>query len=139
MVMRTVALVAVVAACFFGGGCSNYSCADMGFKSFERADRIVVKQMSKDTLTTITVPSRISQIARFVEAHESGWSVPFGGTPVGSISMEFYSGAKFLGDFGIGRGFVQAQGCGYFFSRDLTADDRREISRLLGISDDVLQ
>jgi hypothetical protein len=137
--MRPLALVVAVVAYFFGGGCSRYSCADMGFKSFEKADRIVVKQMSKVTLTTITDPSRISQIAQFVEAHGAGWSVPFGGTPVGSISMEFYSGAQFLGDFGVGRGFVEAQGCGYFFSRHLTADDRREISRLLDISDDVIQ
>jgi hypothetical protein len=137
MRLLTAAVAVVVYA--FCEGCSQYSCANMGFKSFEGADRIVVKQMSKTTLTTITDRSRISRITHFVETHENDWSVPFGGTPIGSISLEFYSGAQFLGHFGIGRGFVEAQGCGNFLSRHLASDDRREISRLIGISDDVIQ
>jgi hypothetical protein len=111
----------------------------MGFSAFRKADHIVVKQWSKTTLTTITKPSQIAEIARFVEAHEAGWSVPFGGTPVGSVSMEFYSGATYLGDFAVGKTFVEAQGCGYFFSRKLSTADRGEISRLIGIPDGVIQ
>jgi hypothetical protein len=137
--MRSLTPVIVLVASVFGGGCSNYSCPDMGFKAFEKADRIVVKEMSKTTLTTISDPSRISQIVGFVEAHGNDWSVPFGGTPVGSISLEFYNGGAFLGDFAIGRRFLEAQGCSYFFSRRLSADDRREIAKLIGISDDLIQ
>lgn len=111
----------------------------MGFRAFDTADRIVVKQMSKVTLETIVDPSRISQITRFIEAHDKGWRVPFGGTPIGSISMEFYSGPKFLGDFGIGEGFAEAQGCGYFFSRQLSADDRRQLATLMGIPGNLVQ
>jgi hypothetical protein len=111
----------------------------MGFKSFEKADRIVVKQMSKTILTTITDRPRILQIAQFAEAHGNDWSVPLAGTPIGNISLEFYSGGQFLGDLGIGKEFLDAQGCGYFFSRRLATDDRHEISRLIGVSDPLIQ
>jgi hypothetical protein len=128
----------LVAVGVLGCGCSH-SCKDMGFKSFEKADRVVVRQMSKTILTTINDRSRISQIAQFAEAHGNDWSVPLAGTPIGSISLEFYSGGQFLGDLGIGKGFLDAQGCGYFFSRHLATNDRREMSRLIGVSDALIQ
>jgi hypothetical protein len=129
---------AVAVLGFLSSGCSQ-TCTDMGFRSFEKADRIVVKQMSKIVLKTITDSSDISQIARFAESHGNGWSVPFGGTPVGSITLEFYADGHFLGDLGIGKRFLEAQGCGYFFSRQVGADDVSEISRLVGISETFIK
>jgi hypothetical protein len=111
----------------------------MKFGAFQRADRVVVKQMSKAILSTITDRPRILEIARFIEAHGNGWSVPFGGTPVGSITLEFYSDGSFLGDLGIGPAFLEAQGCGYFFSRQLTPSERRELAQRIGISDNLIR
>jgi hypothetical protein len=128
----------VIVAGLLCGGCSH-SCNDMGFESFEKADRIVVKQMSKAILATITDRARISQIAQFAEAHGTDWSAPMAGTPIGTISLEFYSGGQFLGELGIGKRFLEAQGCGYFFSRRLTPEDRHAISRLVGISDALIE
>jgi hypothetical protein len=84
----------------------------MGFSSFEKADRIVVKKQSRTIIATITDRSRIGEIAQFAEAHGDGWTLPIAGTPIGSIALEFYAGDQFLGDFGFGKSFLEAQGCG---------------------------
>jgi hypothetical protein len=129
---RCLIALAVVFVCLPNVGCSK-SCKDMGFASFEKADRIVVKKMSATVIATIADHSRIVAIAQFAEAHGNDWRAPVAGTPIGSIALEFYSGDRFLGDLGVGREFLEAQGCGYFFSRPLSHDDFLEITRQLGV------
>jgi hypothetical protein len=129
----------LAAACLLLAACSGQTCSDMKFDDFQSADRVVVKQMSKTIVSTIADRTRIVDIARFIEARGNGWSVPFGGTPVGSITLEFYSDGRFLGDLGIGTAFLEAQGCGYFFAHHLTPSERRDLAGLIGISEDLIR
>ena len=124
--------------CLLSGGCTK-SCKDMGFVSFEKADRIVVKTRSRTVIATITDRSRIGEIAQFAEAHGDGWTLPIAGTPVRSIGLEFYAGDRFLGDFGIGKRFLEAQGCGYFYSRPLSKHDLHEIVRKVGVPENLVE
>jgi hypothetical protein len=137
-VRRCLIVLAMSVAYLLSGGCST-SCKDMGFSSFEKADRIVVKKMSKDVIATITDRSRIVEIARFVETQGKNWTAPIAGTPIGSISLEFYAAGQFLGDLGIGKGFLEAQGCGHFFSRPLSKENLHEIVRQIGVPEALVR
>jgi hypothetical protein len=110
----------------------------LGFSDWSAADHIVIKRLSNTTLKIITDRTVIARVAAFAEAHKNGWGVPWVGTPVSAVTLEFYSRAQFLGHLGIGRSFLEAQGCDGFASRNLTAEDRGDISRLIGVSEDLL-
>jgi hypothetical protein len=110
----------------------------MNFKTREGADRVVIRKESKTAVKTITDRSTISQIAVFAEVRSGGWGTPLAGTPVANITLDFYSGGQFLGHLGIGRSFIESQGCGAFVSRTLTNTDRGEIARLIGVSEAVI-
>jgi hypothetical protein len=112
-------------------GCSR--CKDMGyFHTWETADSVVVKGSSKALLRTITDKAVILGLARFAEAHQTGWSLPAAGTPIAPVTLEFFSGTKFLGHLGVGHNFLEAQGCDDFVSRNLSGADRSAVIRMLG-------
>jgi hypothetical protein len=105
----------------------------MNFKAWEGADRVVIREESKTTVKTITDRSAISQIAAFAEARSTGWGTPLAGTPVANITLDFFADGRFLGHLGIGKTFIESQGCGAFVSRALTNTDRGQIVRLIGV------
>lgn len=114
-------------------GCSR--CKDMGyFHTWETADHVLVKENSKKLLRTIADRPAILGLAKFAEAHQTGWSTPAAGTPVAPLTLEFFSGTKFLGHLGIGENFLEAQGCDDFVSRDLSRADRSALIRSIGVS-----
>jgi hypothetical protein len=110
-------------------------CDDIDFRSLNDADRIVVKYMSKTVLTTIHDSQAIARAASFAQSRTRGWADRIAGTPIGTLSVDFYAGEKFVGGFGIGDSFLTAQGCDAFVSRSLSGKDRREIMRILDIQD----
>lgn len=115
-------------------GCSR--CRDMGyFHSWETADRVLVKGNSKTLLRTITDKTVILGLAQFAEAHQTRWSLPAAGTPIAPLTLEFFSGPKFLGHLGIGQNFLEAQGCDDFVSRNLSGADHSAVIRMLGNPD----
>lgn len=136
--MRTKSACVILAIAWLGmlSGCSR--CKDMEyFRTWETADRVLVQVDSKAVVRTIIDRSVILELARFSEAHQTGWSIPAAGTPAARLSIEFFSGNKFLGHLGIGRNFLEAQGCDDFVSRRLSAADRSVVIRMLGVSDSL--
>jgi hypothetical protein len=115
--------------------CSS-SCKSVSFALFEKADRVVIKADS-NPVSRITDPVVISKIVAFALAHEQGWKAPVPDTPIGGLKLEFYSGDQFLGHIGIGRAFLETQGCDYFVSRPLTENDLRLVLGILGVSGDL--
>lgn len=112
-------------------GCSR--CKDMEyFHTWETADHVLVKENSKTLLRTITDKAVILGLAKFAEAHQTGWSIPAAGTPIAPITLEFFSGTKFLGHLGIGHNFLESQGCDDFVSRNLSRADLSAVIRKLG-------
>jgi hypothetical protein len=109
----------------------------MQFNTWKSADSIVIRRSSKTTLKTITDRQLISTIVGFADARTNDWKIPFGGTPVPDITLDFYSSGRFLGHLGVGGSFLEAQGCGAFVSRSLVRDDAREITRLIGLTEDL--
>jgi hypothetical protein len=128
---RWVNVILVVAWMAMLFGCSR--CKDMGyFHSWETADRVLVKGNSKILLLTITDKTIILGLAKFAEAHQTGWSLPAAGTPIAPLTVEFFSGTKFLGHLGIGQNFLEAQGCDDFVSRNLSGADHSAVISMLG-------
>lgn len=115
-------------------GCSS-KCQSRDFEAWKQADHIVVKKMSKTTGKSISDRETISQIATFAEARKGSWGMPWAGTPVADVTLDFYSGQQFLGHLGVGKSFLEAQGCDDFVSRSLSKADLEEITRLAGISE----
>ncbi|MBA2413281.1 MAG: hypothetical protein H0V63_10715 [Burkholderiaceae bacterium] len=130
-----VSIVFTVAATGLVGCATNSACPSMGFERFARADRIVITDNLNRELRTVTDKPTLDAINEFAMSQRDGFSTPFAGTPVALLRANFYSGAKFLGDFGVGRTFLSAQGCGSFHSRGVAPDDRATIMRLFAVKD----
>jgi hypothetical protein len=117
-------------------GCHGAACNNMSFQSWQTADRIVVRVDSGHVLRTIANKAVISQVSAFAITKDQGWSAPWSGTPVSRITLDFYSGDRFLGHLGIGPSFLETQGCDEFVSRALTVSDRREVTGILGVEEE---
>lgn len=110
-------------------------CPDMQFQRLTPTDRIVIIDNRNREIRTIQDQTKIGEITRFALSHASGWETPWAGTPVASVRANFYVGEKFIGDLGVGRNFLTAQGCSFFQSRKVSAKDREVILRLLAVKD----
>jgi hypothetical protein len=133
-----ISVVLVVVWTAMLSGCSR--CKDMGyFHVWETADHVLVKENSKTNLRTISDRTVILGLAKFAEAHQTGWSTPAAGTPVAPLTLEFFSGTKFLGHLRIGDNFLEAQGCDDFVSRNLSRADRSVLIGSIGVSDQPTQ
>jgi opacity protein-like surface antigen len=104
--------------------------------SWNTADRIVVELDSSAPVATITDKAVILQTSEFVQAHVTGWEIPWAGTPVARLTLDFYHGTHFLGHLGIEQRLLEAQGCDDFVTRSISSDERRSLTHLLGVSDD---
>ena len=119
----------VALACTSGPDC------EMRFGQFMNADRVVITSNMHQPLRTMTDTLAIRELASFALEHQSHWTAPWYGTPVALVRANFYHGAKFLGDLGLGSNFLEAQGCGDFQSRSLSPADRSEAMTLFGVQD----
>ncbi len=119
-------------------GClTNRPCLDMRWERLAQTDRIVISDSSREK-RTIQDKATIEKITAFALSHRSGWETPWAGTPVALVRADFYVGSKFLGDLGVGSNFLTAQGCGYFQSRNVSAQDREIIMSLFAVKDPYL-
>jgi hypothetical protein len=117
-------------------GCStSTSCPDMHFERFREADHAVLSVDSHAVGPELTSRNTLRALADFAQAHSTGWSYPWYGPPVARLKVDFFSGTRFLGDFGVGTTFLSAQGCGYFQSRRIDAHDRQTLIALIGVAD----
>lgn len=127
-----VVIVTAVLILYATDGCSA-TCSHMDFSTWKQADHIVVLRMSKTTVKTITDGTVIAQLADFAQARTTGWGIPAGGTPVAEYTLDFYAGERFLGHLGLDKTFIESQGCDDFVVRKIEAEDRRIISKLVGL------
>ena len=107
----------------------------MDFEAFRQADRAVITVDSHASDDEIRSVDTLRALAGFAEEHSSGWSYPEFGPPIARLSVQFFAGDRFLGDFGVGTDFLAAQGCGYFYSRAVSAADRQKLIALIGVPD----
>ncbi len=127
-------LPALAAVAFAGCSASN-SCPDMHFERFREADRAVVTLDSRAIGPEIRSQDTLHALADFAQAHSTGLGVPLVWTPWPRLRVDFFSGTRFLGDFGVDTNFLSAQGCGYFQSRHVSTADRRRLIALIGVAD----
>jgi len=120
----------VISACS-----TSTSCPDMHFERFREADRAVVSVHSRAVGPELRSPDTLRALADFAQAHSTGWHYPWYGPPVADLRVDFFSGTRFLGDFGVGTNFLSAQGCDYFQSRPVNSADRRKLIALIGVAD----
>ena len=117
-------------------GCTlGARCPDMQFARLRPADRILITTNMNETLRTISHPASVAALVSFAEAHAGDWETPWSGPRGGRVRANFYAGNRFLGDLGVGSTFLTAQGCGYFFSRPVSADDRAVLMQMFGVPD----
>jgi hypothetical protein len=125
----------VLTACVLIAGCSP-ACHVTEFDGWSTADHIDIRLGNQRPQRTITDPSLIAKIATFAQAHADDWGSPWYGTPIGNITLEVYSGHRFMGHLAIGPTFLESQGCDDFMSRSLSQTDRRVILSLVGLPED---
>jgi hypothetical protein len=77
--------------------------------------------------------ARVSEVVAVVNRRSSGWSVPWYGPPVPRTRLEFYNAGRFIGDFGMGNGFL-TRTYGDFYSRAATATELQELRSALAAS-----
>jgi hypothetical protein len=131
--LRTAPIALVV--CVLITGCSP-ACHSTEFDEWSTADHIDIRLGNQPPQRTITDPVLIAKIATFAQAHADGWGNPWYGTPVGNITLEVYSGHRFMGHLAIGPTSLESQGCDDFVSRSLSQTDRRAILSLVGLPED---
>jgi len=121
---------------FMLASCSTSNeCPYMDFQEFRVADRALITVDSNAIDDEIRSVDRLRALVDFAEEHNSGWSSPVFGPPIARLSVQFFVGNRFLGDFGVGTDFLAAQGCGYFYSRAVSAADRQKLIALIGVPD----
>jgi|SRR5215472_1162512 len=125
-------LLLPLAACI---ACGGDQCKKMGFERFRSADSAVVADNLSKPLRTIRDTQTLLALTSFAIHHESGWRAPWYGTPVAQLQVQFYHGAKFVGDLDVGSDFLVAQGYCDFLSRPVSAPDRAQVMTLLGVPD----
>jgi hypothetical protein len=127
--MRLLIVCAGVALTSCGGG----TCDNMHFERLREANRAVITVESHAVGAEIRSPDALRRLADFAEVHSSGWGYPWYGPPIARLRVDFFADSIFLGDLGVGEGFLSAQGCGYFQSRRVSHSDRKQIIALIGV------
>ena len=128
-------LVVLISAVGLSACLENKPCPEMNFERLNQTNRIVITDNMNKEIKTITDLSRIGEIKNFALSHSTGWETPWYGAPVALVRANFYVGEKFIGDFGVGKNFLSAQGCGFFQSREVSAKDRETILGLFAVKD----
>jgi hypothetical protein len=113
-------------------GCTP--CKNMGFERFQRATRVEITTNHNQVLRNIEKLADVRALVEFTQAYKDGWSTPWAGAPIAPVRVNFYQREQFLGDFGIGEGFLAAQGCGGFQSRSISSEERARLIQLFGVS-----
>jgi hypothetical protein len=107
----------------------------MNFEPIMQTDSIIISDNMGKEIRTITDKTKIREITNFVRSQNTGWVTPWAGVPVALVRANFYSGNKFINDFGVGSNFATFQGCGFWQSRKLSAKDRKMIMSLFAVKD----
>ena len=81
----------------------------------------------------ILSPDRIAALATFATSHTDGWSRPSKTAMVVKTRVIFYAGTKYVGEFGVGPGFITSKGCGGFQFLDISATDANQLKALLAV------
>ena len=108
------------------------------FPDFAGATRVVVTGAGgTDTLAVLSDPERVAAVARFADARNDHWDVPWAGVPVPRVSAAFWRGSEFRGSFGVGPNFFETQREGEFASRAASDADRAAFLVVLGLPADA--
>lgn len=83
-------------------------------------------------LVTLNRRADIESVFAFLHERRDRWHASALGVPVGRYRVIFYDQEERMGAVSLGRGFLVAQGCGYFFSKNLS---NRELEQFLGLID----
>lgn len=94
----------------------------------QKVNRIVVTDNRNKKLFEENDPKIIQRITEFVGMRKEGWYAPWYGIPTGRWLVNFYSDKEFLGHFGIGSNFFEAQIGDGFYIRDAKST---EVSALM--------
>jgi hypothetical protein len=92
-----------------------------------------VRGNGESALRTITDPAEVKRIVAFVEAHSSGWAIPWFDVPIPELVVELYDGEEFKGHFGAGLNFFETHRSGDFLSKYATPEERDGFYRLIGV------
>jgi hypothetical protein len=123
--------VYVIVTLLWLSACGGRPCQLVGFERWRDTDKVVVKSNANVVLREITNKDAISELVGFAVAHSDDWTAPWYGTPVPSMTAEFYRGTQFLGHLGVGNQFLETQGCDDFVSRKISASEYQSAMKLV--------
>jgi hypothetical protein len=103
------------------------------FSSLQNADTVNLR-IANQSVRTISEADSVHAVTDFVRFHQDQWGVPWYGVPVGRVELQFFGQGRYLGDLGVGRGFLKTQQKGAFYSRSTTVNDQQQILGLLGLT-----
>jgi len=113
-------------------------CSDMPYSSLESTtitsfsvfDNLADSSESRPLMSSDNT-TKSAALSRFLIARNRNWWAPIKGVPVGRLRVVLYEGSHRSAAFSIGSGFIEGQGCGYFFIRNLSKAEMAELSEIL--------
>ncbi len=113
-------------------------CESMGFENLDEQKISSIKVydnrrdgMEEQPLVVIDNEEKIAAITKFLKERNEDWLAPWGGVPVGQLRVVFWNNDARIRAFSVGNSFIEAQGCGYFFIKNISAAERNQILELL--------
>jgi hypothetical protein len=109
---------------------------EKSYPPFDTATRIEVKYPRSETLRVIDNPVQIQKIVEFVDSHPHGWGIDdLFGIPIPLLTINFYEGAVFKGNFGVGPGYFVTHRAGDFASLSVSSWQEKRFLELIGEGD----
>ena len=108
----------------------------MPFAELDRADSVYVDFDSfvslnpADATLVTNASSEVRQIVEMVQRYDDTWRAPWAGVPNGDTKLIFAENGNYVASIGIGRGFIAAQGCGYFFIHRIDEAEEAEFRNI---------
>lgn len=130
-------LIIFVSSC---GYVLDAKCESMGFDGLLLQDITLIKAhdnrgdgLEKEPLIVIDDEEKISALIKFIVNRDKNWRAPWAGVPVGDLRIVFWSKNTRIRSFVVGQTFIESQGCGYFFIKNIFRTERDQIVELLGL------
>lgn len=115
----------------------GWSATTFQLGQFTDVDAIEVRSrltQATDAAQMITEPERVERVLAVVDRQQTGWRIPWTGSPEGALAFRLFSDENLVGGFEMGPGFLVTFVDGGFYSRSISPTDQQELIDALGVT-----
>ena len=128
-------LFSLLSAC---GELGGSRCSDMHHDSLDPSEITQIRvydtrgaETVERLLVAINQRTDIDAVFTFLHQRRDRWHASAFGVPVGRYRVVFFEDDERVGAVSLGEGFLVVQGCGYFFSKNLSQPEMGEFLELV--------